>query len=74
MHGNVWEWTYDVYEADYYLRSPEVDPLGPSNGASRVFRGGSWYVPPDYGRAAYRRRSAPTSTYFFLGLRLARDS
>ena len=41
MHGNVYEWT-----ADYYQASPAgnfvVDPTGPDVGSTRVTRGGSW--------------------------------
>ena len=33
------EWCRDWYDENYYLRSPEVDPQGPSLGEKRVMRG-----------------------------------
>jgi len=38
MHGNVWEWTSDVYKP--YTSSSESDP------ARKTVRGGSWYDRP----------------------------
>jgi formylglycine-generating enzyme required for sulfatase activity len=55
MHGGVWEWCQDWYDADYYLRSPLVDPPGPDKGRFRVVRGGSWFRYGKYARSAYRR-------------------
>ena len=40
MSGNVSEWCYDWYGS--VSTGKEIDPLGPSSGSSRVFRGGSW--------------------------------
>jgi formylglycine-generating enzyme required for sulfatase activity len=42
LHGNVWEWCEDWFDADYYKRSPTEDPRGPVVGDFRAFRGGSW--------------------------------
>jgi len=43
MTGNVWEWTGDHYQPDYYESSEPDDPRGPEVGQYRVIRGGGWY-------------------------------
>lgn len=42
MRGNVWEWTNDWFDRDYYKRSPVKDPAGPADGYVKVVRGGDW--------------------------------
>jgi formylglycine-generating enzyme required for sulfatase activity len=50
MSGNLYEWVWDWYAADYYAVSPAGDPKGPSSppvattprGPERVRRSGSW--------------------------------
>ena len=56
MIGNVWEWCQDGYDADYYKKSPQVDPSGPPEAPSRVIRGGGWFREPGYCRPANRGR------------------
>jgi formylglycine-generating enzyme required for sulfatase activity len=72
MHGNVWEWCWDGYDADYYRQSPAADPRGSDQAASRVIRGGSWRFAPHFARSAYRSWYAPVYRFFYLGFRLAR--
>jgi formylglycine-generating enzyme required for sulfatase activity len=72
MSGNVWEWTHDwcaTYPAD-----AENDPVGPSAGSDRVFRGGSWNA-PDTGCTVAMRGwgAAPSITRFNFGFRVARS-
>ena len=61
MHGGVWEWCADHYDADYYFNSPLVDPAGADSGPLRVIRGGSWFRYAKYARSAYRRFFHPES-------------
>ena len=42
MTGNLWEWTADLYAADYYARSPERNPPGPATGDAHTLRGGGF--------------------------------
>jgi eukaryotic-like serine/threonine-protein kinase len=42
MLGNLWEWTADYYDQDYYKSSPTNNPTGPDSGISRSNRGCSW--------------------------------
>jgi formylglycine-generating enzyme required for sulfatase activity len=72
MLGNVWEWVQDWYGESYYAGSPGVDPKGPSEGWSRVLRGGSWYS--DEGIVllnTYRFNSSPNTRDGSVGFRLA---
>ncbi len=40
--GNVWEWCDDYYDKDFYLNSPENNPLNTTAGKYRVVRGGGF--------------------------------
>ncbi len=62
MHGNVFEWCYDVYDVDYYKNSPKTDPRGPAAGKERVLRGGAWNSSAEACRSSYRVSDVPGIT------------
>ncbi|MEI6668229.1 MAG: formylglycine-generating enzyme family protein [Acidobacteriota bacterium] len=71
MHGNVWEWTNDVYGA--YDPRASIDPRGPNVGTKRVIRGGSWYFGADSARCALRYTHEPQDQGFSLGFRVVAE-
>ena len=57
--GNVWEWCNDYYQVDYYQQSPGKDPRGPTNGKSKVVRGGAWRFSAESCRSGFRYNENP---------------
>jgi formylglycine-generating enzyme required for sulfatase activity len=74
MHGNVFEWCEDYYADDYYESSPTDDPTGPTGGATRVLRGGSWSGIAWVCRSAVRGRISPDFRGSDNGFRVAVSS
>ena len=70
MSGNVFEWCNDWYGSSYYSSSPGSDPAGPTTGAFRVRRGGSWNFIAYYCRVAYRFNFIPAYRIISYGFRL----
>lgn len=70
LSSNVWEWCSDWYGENYYAKSPEHNPRGPSSGFYRVVRGGRWDYYPRLVRVADRYRYNPGYHYQLLGVRL----
>src|SRR5262249_19506603 len=62
MHGNVWEFCHDFFDAEYSAQGGRVGPTGPANGDSHVLRGGSWYSQPTVCRTACRNPVANHNT------------
>ena len=68
MHGLAWEWCADGKRP--YKDQEETDPAGPSAGAFRKSRGGSFFLDPRFCRAASRLVRAPSDRYFDIGFRV----
>jgi len=88
MHGNVWEWTNDIYlEKEYQRRMREeakeevvTDPTGPKEapaqefGNWRVVRGGSWMLGPIGARCSMRGYWQGDSGSAYIGFRVVREA
>ena len=71
MHGNVWEWCWDRYDA--YPIEEVKNPVGPSFGGYRVIRGGGWIIGGRACRSARRNWLVPDYRYSALGFRVFRN-
>lgn len=68
FHGNVWEWTSDWYGP--YTTGVATDPRGPTSGALKVIRGGSWAFNAGSARSACRYHHDPKDWGHSLGFRV----
>jgi formylglycine-generating enzyme required for sulfatase activity len=75
IHGNVWEWVQDGWDATFYgqfSENPAINPNSPfSAGSERVIRGGCWHNSASYCRSPNRYASVPTARYQYTGFRLS---
>ena len=67
--GNVWSWTGDWWDENYYKSGDVTDPKGPKEGKERVLRGGSWSFSPRLLRASVRLRNDPALRFINFGAR-----
>jgi len=74
VHGNVWEWVQDGWDAAFYRQFTEnaaVDPSRPYSADSpQVFRGGSAYDVPASSRSSHRFTKPLMFRSSFLGFRV----
>src|SRR5207244_8371439 len=74
MVGNVWEWTNDWYDRDYYPVSPDTNPKGPEAGMYKIIHGGGWTDGYDARNLMVSHRSYvdPAVRAFTIGIRCAK--
>jgi formylglycine-generating enzyme required for sulfatase activity len=78
MTGNIYEWTWDYLNYDYYSTCNELgtvnDPHGPQPNTVRILRGGSWSFMTDSYNVAHRLiYSYPSTQGFHFGIRVVRS-
>ena len=75
IHGNVWEWVQDGWDATYYGQfsdKPAINPNSPfSAGSQRVLRGGRWFNSGSSCRSSYRYARDPTLRSYDIGFRVS---
>ena len=69
MHGNVYEWCFDLYGS--YYTGNLTDPVGLDDGTTRVLRSGCWGFASGNTYSWRRHYGLPTITNIYYGFRLA---
>ncbi len=73
MQGNVVEWVWDFYDANYYSAGCTKNPRGPDTGRFRGIRGGGWHSGAYCNRVYYRNALPPNWVDFNVGFRCVKD-
>lgn len=77
MSGNIYEWTWDLYNEDYYTEIGKdfgYNPKGSDVGWYRSVRGGCWYLNKRSCQITLRNLNRPYLGNNMLGIRLAKGS
>ncbi|MEO1622874.1 MAG: formylglycine-generating enzyme family protein [Cyanobacteria bacterium J06632_3] len=75
MHGNVWEWCLDHWHPTYEGAPTDGSEwLSSDENASRIIRGGSLALNPEYCRSAIRVYDTPESRSDYSGFRVVCSS
>jgi formylglycine-generating enzyme required for sulfatase activity len=72
MHGNVREWTADLWHESYASTPPDGSPDTDGHSSMRVVRGGGWSDGPALLRSAARLRGTQSIRSEVIGFRVAR--
>jgi len=73
MSGNANEWCWDC-RGDYHVSKTALpNPVGPTEGKFRIFRGGSWFSPPERATVSWRSSYPPYYKVNKIGFRLAKS-
>jgi formylglycine-generating enzyme required for sulfatase activity len=72
MHGNVREWTADLWHESYDATPLDGSPATDGHGSMYVVRGGGWSDGPALLRSSARMRATRTARLDVIGLRVAR--
>jgi formylglycine-generating enzyme required for sulfatase activity len=72
MHGNVWEWTEDCWNANYSGAPTDGSARTSGECGRRVLRGGSWVDLPRFLRSADRYWITAENRIDVIGFRVAR--
>jgi formylglycine-generating enzyme required for sulfatase activity len=74
LAGNLYEWVADWYDEAVYTPLPTVNPRGPTEGTTKVQRGGSYINSPYRLRSSFRTKGDPTEHDPNVGFRCAHDA
>lgn len=72
MHGNVFEWCEDDYHNSYENAPTDGSAWMRDDKATKIKRGGSWYLNPNNCRCAFRSYFNPDLRNILIGLRVVR--